>query len=485
MASESPLQKAYAQHQLWPSIHSAVDVYLKRKRAKAEPFELVWRLIHIWESSVITLAEAGTSRLISLDRPKELRKIRELLYGRNWNEVEGVLEVSRNGALNGSIDRWIEILSFISTLEVADSPFLTALRDFLAEEKAIDLRPLVAEWSRACEVPMAVRNEEVPVRVALRSINQFRNRFAHIPFPHDLIGAVCAALESCTENLFSAEPSPLRPNGVLAGVLAFGGSLIKGQTSYDSQFGLAVPSFIFGIENLAGGKAKETWDARPFIYVDQMLRPYVMTRILNEEGDWEFTRYMAEWNAVVVQREPAHFDRLPIPSEPEYHTISSEVGAHQDDASTVEDQFTVSSLQDAVFALRQRNFKPALSYLEDVIHGRPSYHVAWLRLGTGRRELAVDLSGTEATEEELRALLDSSLEALEHAKGHSDLNYRAEAHYQASKTLYRIWRQFQDRTALDKALKEADDAANIIPEDRFLSWIEYLEREDAENQAHQ
>ena len=54
----SNMMKAYRQQLLWPSIHSAVDVFFKRRAASAEAYELTWRLIHVWECVAISIAEA-------------------------------------------------------------------------------------------------------------------------------------------------------------------------------------------------------------------------------------------------------------------------------------------------------------------------------------------------------------------------------------------------------------------------------------------
>jgi hypothetical protein len=42
----------------------------------------------------------------------------------------------------------------------------------------------------------------------MRYVNSFRNRLAHVPFPHDPLGEVADALEAATEQLFSILPLP-------------------------------------------------------------------------------------------------------------------------------------------------------------------------------------------------------------------------------------------------------------------------------------
>ena len=43
----------------------------------------------------------------------------------------------------------------------------------------------------------------------MRYVNSFRNRLAHVPFPHDPLEEVADALEAATEELFSIQPLPI------------------------------------------------------------------------------------------------------------------------------------------------------------------------------------------------------------------------------------------------------------------------------------
>jgi len=49
---------------LWPSISDALDTFLRRRHNNADPYERVWRLIHLWEATAITLSLAAMARLI-------------------------------------------------------------------------------------------------------------------------------------------------------------------------------------------------------------------------------------------------------------------------------------------------------------------------------------------------------------------------------------------------------------------------------------
>lgn len=500
MASSQTLEKAYRQHLLWPQIHAATDVFLRRKWAKAGPYELTWRLIHLWESVVITLAQACTARIItSGDRKDDLRAIREKCYGKRWNDNDSAIEKSI-GALDGSIDKWIEILNYIASLEPGDSPFLASAIAFLnsselctdksqSDSSQIDVSQLVLHWRRACDAPVGIQANHVPVRSALKFVNSFRNRFAHVPFPFDVVQDIFVSLEDCTWQLFSVPPSPLAPNGTLAGALSYDRRVLKGAAAIDHE---SCPNdgevhFLYGLKK---SSVDEHWPARPFVHVDNMLRPYVLTRMKDEAGLWEYTRYLAESNAVVSIAIPEAFDTFPIPTESEYTDpdVVGEPGkADQHQSSTSDEDpgrptqdTTIRNISDANLAIRQRRFDDAIKFLEELVKEQPEYHVGWLKLGTAKRELAVDRHLTpgelhgQATSHDKTKLLNESLEALSRAKQHTHRSYKAEASYQASKTHYRKWQLSRTISDLNMATSDASDALNTYPESRFESWIEYL-----------
>ena len=507
MATESALDKVYRQQRLWPQIHAAADVFLKRKAAKAEPYELTWRLIHLWESVVVTLAEVVTARLKTLDdRVDDVLAIREKCFGRTWNEGDSAVEKGI-GALDGSIDRWIEILDYVANVDPGDSPFLRSLVAFLTScppdpvvpdsaqgSSLIDVTPVIEAWRRACDVPAGLKAEPVAVKMSLKVVNSFRNRFAHVPFPYDVIQAVFAGLEDCTLSLFSAQPSPLSEGGTLSGAIAYDGHMIKG-TSVIKHAACppdAGPHFLFGLQKNC---AVETWSAAPFVHVDKMIRPYVLTRMKDDAGLWEFTRFLAESNAVITIKKPELFEEFSIPSEEDYvaHDAPDDTAARPETDGVPQTsgiygpklatEPDVQNIGDASTAIRQRRFRSAIQFLERLVKERPQYHVGWLKLGVAKRELAVETrlnpgvqqdAQQEVTLATTEELLRESLAALDKAMKHTQRSYRGEAHYQASKTNYRLWRLTRNSEFLKTAQKEAQEASDTFPESKYDSWMEYL-----------
>lgn len=499
MPEETTLQRAYRQSQLWPPIYAAVDVLLRRRAVGAEPYELTWRLIHVWECVVLTLVQAAISRLMADNdnREEELRIIREKCYGVAWEGSEATIK-KRTGAFDGSMDKWIEILEYVSTIDANDSCYLASLKYFLngssgQDEKnstaAIDLAPFTSAWARACDIPSGLSRDKVTIKNAFKVVNSFRNRLAHVPFPYDPIGVVYQGLESCTEQLFSADPNPTSQDGTLNGSIGYRGQVIKGSTLCESPVVEASDSAVFIFEFKNKGLYKEKWNANLFIHIDNMLRPYILTRLKDDAGLWEYTRYLAESNAVVLIQEPTYLEHLPIPSERDYPAESEDGPSVIEPKSVVKEgtesevpahgESTIDNKDDADWAIRTRRFAPAINYYEELLKKRKDYHVGWQRLGYAKREYAVDLYiQSESVDDdhipEIRELLDSSLKDFCKAKGHISAPYKAEAHYHASKSYFRLWQYFKDESFLESARHEADEAAKMYPDSKYDSWIEFL-----------
>lgn len=195
------IDKASTRNELWPTIADALDTFLRRSATGADSYERIWRLIHVWESTSITLAAAAMSRIRVLGEHQSLfLRCREYCYGRQWDRLTKQSKSSQ-GALQGSIDQWIDILWEVAKFESGQG-FLGALHRLLDAEE-IHLGPLVQAWSLACDVPSDSRKETFSVKQAMRHMNTFRNRFAHVPFPHDPLSKIADALETITEELFS------------------------------------------------------------------------------------------------------------------------------------------------------------------------------------------------------------------------------------------------------------------------------------------
>jgi hypothetical protein len=74
-----------------------------------------------------------------MDRAAILRRQREFFYGKTWDQVTGSFK-SMQGAGDGAVDQWINILDEVAKAAEPSSPFLVALKKFLTAS-AIDMGP--------------------------------------------------------------------------------------------------------------------------------------------------------------------------------------------------------------------------------------------------------------------------------------------------------------------------------------------------------
>ena len=453
---------------LWPPIADALDTFLRRQVAGADPFERIWRLIHVWEATEITLALASLA-LVQQDEDKSeiFRRQREFFYGKSWDPVtESFKEI--HGAVDGAIDQWINILDELSKAGGLRGRFLPSLQAFL-KSGAVNVGPLVKAWARTCDVPSDYQEQGiVEVRLAMRYINSFRNRLAHVPFPHDPLAEVSDALETATEQLFSVEPVPTShekggASSPLTGALRIGSCFLHGGSleSIPNVNDTKV-SFVFPCQKK---EPPEVWSAGVLVHIDPMMRPHVLTRVKGLDV-CEYTRFRAEANAVLVVPEAGIASRIPTPEKKEYlvmEPISEEAPA----------QAHVTTLPEALESIRSGDFDTGISFFSSLVQQRPEYHVGWLRLGHAKREKAARIVATAP--EDARELLTDALENLAKASEHIDPSYKALAHYERSKTYYRLARLDGNVDGfMIKAKDEASAAANISTERKYQTWMEHL-----------
>jgi hypothetical protein len=279
-----------------------------------------------------------------------------------------------------------------------------------------------------------MRADKVAPKEAFTTINSFRNRFAHVPFPYDRVNEVWQSLEECTFRIFEIPPACTNPLSPLAGAFGLKDSLFRG-----SGFCKPEPTWkSVNEEVFAWGTAfAESWTARPFVHLDKMMRPYVLTRLRNEEGAWEYTRYLAETNAILRVNEPAWLKVLPQPEKAEY------VSVEEPEPLPIETQLGTAPIgvqplvnrDQAIQALREKKYEPAIKVFMRELQDRPYYHSGWSRLGYAQREYAAYLMDSDR-DQEAKVQLKDALESYRKAVQHGDPRYSAEAHYHRSKVYW-------------------------------------------------
>lgn len=478
MSKTPNLELASSRGFLWPPIADALDTYLRRRNAGADAFERVWRLIHVWEATAITVATAALSRLASDASTHELfKRCREFFYGQSWNQVNRSFATSQ-GAHEGSIDQWINILEAVAKDDALSGSFLPSVGRLLSAP-AIPLRELAVAWSRACDAPselLTSSDDCVRVGSAMRHINSLRNRFAHVPFPHDRLADLADALEAATDALFSTAPSPASHekeglSSALTGALRIGRCFLRGSAAPEWISEPGPPDPYFVVPAVMKAEPSEAWPAAGFIFLDSMMRPHLLTRLKGFDVS-EYTRFRAEANAVVVRPESGLAARIPRPTQPEYDTEEEE---HEEAAVQSSESPATATIAAAVEEIRREKYDAAIALLEEISRLRPQYHVAWLRLGHARREKAVRNAASDP-ESSIRLLLDAA-DAIEVATNHRDPAYQAVAHYELSKVYYHLARFSADSgTYTRRAHEEGVAARGLSPDIKYQTWCEYLER---------
>lgn len=490
------LESAKENRLLWPPISDAVDTYLRRKTAGAEGYELTWRLVHVWESIATTLAAASATRLRDMpDLAPLYRRAREQYHGRFWDPIARGFKRAPS-AFDGSATRRLDVISSLASADVDGSLFLASLKSFMLSP-SIDLSPLVETWTRVCDVPSATRQSApLEVREAMRHVNTFRNRFAHVPFPYDLMDALAGALENVTEQMFSIPPQPhclltndATPESPLCGAVLWKDRAMRG----GDNFRLRTPArdtcdFCYPPVPKRG-QQQEIWSSTPFICVDAMVRPYVMTRLTPEsDGTWEFTRFRAETSSVFTKEDSSWLAALPQPTQAEYETPQdvadraeaiamapaavSQVDGPMSPASTA--LVEPASFDEALRFVRNEEFEPAIRYFKRYVEARPDYHIGWLRLGHAQRELAMRRRVTNP--EDALKLLDEALDSLGRAGGHVDPSRRGQAFYEKSKANYHRGRIGMDVKYIAQASEDAKQASELAADPAYESWRDYILR---------
>jgi hypothetical protein len=455
---------------LWPPIADALDTFLRRRMRSAEPFERVWRLIHLWEAIEITLALAAMSYVREKHPDSDvLKRQREFFYGKSWDPVT---ETFKNipGAADGTIDQWINILDEVAKADQVPGRFLPALQHFLKANN-IDISSLIAAWAKACDVPTAYQDRgNVEVRVAMRHVNSFRNRIAHVPFPHDPLAEVCDALECATEQLFSTEPAPKShekdgQSSPLTGALRTAWCFLRGSQleSLSSERNSSELCFVFPCQKRSD---PEWWSVGKLVHIDAMVRPHVLTRVKGLDV-CEYTRFRAEANAVLVVTDSGISSYLPAPAKKDY--VEQRIDQESDSVGRIQ-RITRT---DALEAIRDGDFDTGIDFFALLVTEQPEYHVGWLRLGHARREKAVRLSETDRTQ--AKALFLDAIGDLGKAACHVDPAYQALAHYERSKAYNRLAKlEPVDSNYRAAAHDEADKASSLSSERKYQTWLEYL-----------
>jgi hypothetical protein len=168
---------------------------------------------------------------------------------------------------------------------------------------------------------------------------------------------------------------------------------------------------------------------------------------------------------------------LPEPAKAEYVSAEEVVPApcdSQDGLAAPPCEEGITSMSDAIEAIRSEDYDGAISYFEGLTRERPIYHIGWLRLGYSRREKAVRLAPNDPAG--AIRLLRLSLDDLRNATQHIDPEYQAQAWYERSKSSYHLAR-LEPLNELHRkvCIEDAEKAVSLSDEKKFFTWWEHIQ----------
>jgi hypothetical protein len=510
-------------------IGNSVDAYRSRWLAeKSAHYEHLWRLIHIQEAVVVSLGACVATRLLALwsadaEMLPQLNKLRSLLTGysdddENFNEKRTAAE----SCFSGSINAWVNLLSWVarSVSPNSNCEYVKAVGSYLTmpppQNRELAFLPSFRGISPNVS---AYEAAELPRIRRFEAINVLRNKIAHVPLPYEQLQPLHLGLQ---REVFSALHEDYRPENtdlnsvkwfsVLRGKLATRACIINGSEKTENT-GIEVGSED-GVIFESGLNSELRWAIAPFIRPNAELKVSVLFRVpdfdpTEERLKIEYHRFAAESNAVKEENLAAsclrdwHLQKPPvlIPVEPVV-----EATAHVPEPENVTPTFSSDPAVDAptptpriesaepertpiigpfatksaaINAFRVGDFDYAIELLLKV---KSEYSHMWndaMAQKLGQAYLRHAVEDFALTDDERRGFLDSAETYLKASLRHRDEEYQAAAHYELSKVAYRRFKLNRDAEFMRKAKEEIEAALQLVAETRFLTWLEYLEREDA------
>ena len=469
----------------------------------------------------------------------ELNNLRQLVTGIPTGDgADG--EIVEKSCLDGRIDAWIDLLMRYTKPEsLPDCSFCKAASSYLVEE--IDGRiAFVDGWQRIAPVPELFKEPKTSRVQRLRAINTFRNKLAHVPVSHKVMPDVYRGLRQEIVRLLCSDQDVLTKSEYsdfvytkwldpLKGKLANKHGFVTGsdfrQHDWDRPQNRFDGHCDAWFEWCDGSCEPLAWDGTPFVELDEELKATLLFRVdelaaqpQQDEFNAEYHRFAAEIDP--VQRRPLPQDRISrwIPERPAAPAITQQTVAQSiattplsDEPVTVEPvdaNVNVSVVAPSVVAsvtatddvavqvvgqpptamsaaqlrqvaeegYRSRDNEKACQMFEELANRGDAErynHVSKLKHGISIRHLA-DAADDETTKIDL---LQRAVNLLDQAADHAIASYSAQALYEQSKALWRLWRTKHDQAFLNDALSAANRATLMVYDPSYLSWFERLKAE--------
>lgn len=515
------------QNRLWTPVSNAFEAY--RRRLLVSPgavYEHIWRLIHIEEALVVTLGSAIASRLMACwkdeaEKRDRLNRLRELVTGLSDDaddQVEG--DPSEGACWQGYIGAWTDLLNhFGAKGTIAGCPFCDSITQYLEHESNEPLA-FIESWQRIG--PVAETFKTTRSRIGrIKAINSLRNKLAHVPVSERILQDLHAGIrkevlalittdDAALNSSAQSDPRTIKWHGTLLGKICSGKAFVTGTDfGLDESVEEAGVWFEWGSDN--GDPIR--WNGAPFLQLDEELKVMLLFRLPGLEADLdESEKFLTgEYHRFAAEIEPVQEIPVPVnsilpwipatqlgggestverpgavaspPVLPSTGVLSPPPPAEtplERQPIPVEDLARVSPAElrsRAEAAYRNRNY-PVATKLLDELAARDSdhlyNHVTKLRHG---EVLWKSSERGSATDAERIAGIRRAIDLLEKAADHRDVRYAAKAKYQLSKAFWHLSRYTQHDEDLERAVSEAQEAANLVFEPQYISWFERIRQE--------
>lgn len=179
---------------LWTPIPNSFEAYRRRLIVEESVYyENIWRLFHINESLIVTLASAVATRVLDIwntdhnkfeNEESSILHIQNILTGLDRNDST---KEPKNGCFSGSMNEWINLLNatknvLINIKKSESNPFINEINQYINEEITEPLSfledrgKIISSHSN----PTLTGNKLTRLQ-RIRAINELRNKLAHFP----------------------------------------------------------------------------------------------------------------------------------------------------------------------------------------------------------------------------------------------------------------------------------------------------------------
>ena len=484
---------------LWTPIANSFEAYRRRLIVEESVYyEHIWRLFHINESLIVTLASAVATRVLDIwktDRNKfeneesSILHIQNILTGLDRNDST---KDPKNGCFSGSMNEWINLLNATKNVRLKDSepdPFINEINQYINEEITEPLS-FLDDWGKITSShsnPTLTGNKLTRLQ-RIKAINELRNKLAHVPISWRILPKLHSNLRKEILILMTPEyqkyNSPSEDINTTKFHPALCGKIIHKQAYVTgSNFGKEVNKYekntncLLEWQNWQNDEVSLSWNGSPFFYFDEEFKVSLLFRILNlsydlEDLEGEYYRFAAEIEPVQkikLDRDQVEPLLPPLPKQPNNIDVDTNCLALRNKAET---------------AFNNRDFKESVKYYGEISQkcGNSYNHVAKSKHGAAMWRLA---NYSTDSIDERKKQFKNAIALLEQASEHIEIGYKAEAYYQQSKAYLHLSRiDYQNKKQyLEKALEAIRKALTFVFTPKYIGWYEWLEERIDLNEA--